>query len=96
MTETTYEGWTNRETWATMLHINNDEGLLNPLKEVAQLHENLNDMADEIEAFIGEVLVFDNISTNRNAFMMLQDIGSLYRVNWREIAETFIEEKVNA
>jgi hypothetical protein len=87
-----YNGWTNRETWATALYINNDEGLINPLNEVAKLHDNLNDMAEEIESFINEVLDFDNISTNRNAFLMLQDIGSLYRVNWREIAESIMSE----
>jgi hypothetical protein len=87
-----YNGWTNRETWATALHITNDGGLINPLNEVAKLHDNLNDMADEIEAFISEVLEFDNISTNRSAFLMLQDIGSLYRVNWREIAESIMSE----
>jgi hypothetical protein len=26
MSEDTYEGWTNRETWAVALHINNDQG----------------------------------------------------------------------
>lgn len=94
---TEYNGWTNRETWATALHINNDEGLINPLSEVAKLHDNLNDMADEVEGFISEVLDFDNVSTNRNAFLMLQDIGSLYRVNWREIAESIMSEvQVNA
>lgn len=91
-----YNGWTNRETWAVALHINNDQGLLSPILEVAQLHENLGELADEIEAFITEVLDFDNISTNRNAFMMLQDIGSLYRVNWYEVAGSFAEEKVSA
>lgn len=91
-----YNGWSNRETWATALHINNDEGLLSPILEVAQLHESVGELADEIEAFIDEVLTFENISTNRQAFMMLQDIGSLYRVNWYEIAGTFMNEKVSA
>ena len=104
-----YNGWTNRETWATMLYIDNDEGLINPLTEVAkQLIEEegnngisaLSDMAQEVESFISDdVLNFDNISTNRNAFLMLSDIGSLYRVNWREIAESLLEnvkEEANA
>lgn len=85
-----YNGWSNRETWATALHIDNDEGLLAPILEVAQLHTNLTDLAGEIESFISEVLDWDNVSTNRNAFIMLTDIGSLYRVNWREIAESYL------
>ncbi len=94
-----YNGWTNRETWATALHIDNDEGLLAPILEVAQLHDNLYDLADEIRDFIEEVLDFDNVSTNRNAFSMLTDIGSLYRVNWQEIAQNLLDnvkERVSA
>lgn len=91
-----YNGWTNRETWATALHINNDEGLLSPILEVTQLHTNTGELADEIQAFIEKVLDFDNISTNRNAFNMLTDIGSLYRVNWYEIAGTYLEERATA
>jgi hypothetical protein len=95
-----YNGWTNRETWATMLHIDNDEGLLLPLLDVTQNHENVRDLATEIEAFITEdVLNFDNVSTNKNAFIMLTDIGSLYRVNWQEIAESLfdnVKERVSA
>lgn len=88
-----FNGWTNRETWATALHINNDEGLLNPLINVAKLHDSTPELADEIQAFIvDDVLEFDNVSTNRSAFLMLSDIGSLYRVNWREIAESILEQ----
>lgn len=32
-TDETYNGWTNRETWALMLHINNDEGLSESARE---------------------------------------------------------------
>jgi hypothetical protein len=90
--EQDYNGWKNRETWATALHIDNDEGLLAPILEVVPLHDNLTDLADEIEAFIGEVLEWDNVSTNRNAFLMLTDIGSLYRVDWREIASHYLDQ----
>ena len=91
-----YNGWTNRETWATALYINNDEGLISPLLEVAELHESVGELAREIELFIDEVMDFNNISTNRNAFIMLQDIGSLYRVNWYEIASSLMSEKASA
>ena len=29
-----YNGWTNRETWATALHINNDQGLYEAVQEI--------------------------------------------------------------
>jgi hypothetical protein len=53
-------------------------------------------LANEIEMFINEILDWENVSLNRQAFSMAQDIGSLYRVNWREIADSFLSEmKVN-
>jgi hypothetical protein len=37
-------------------------------------------------------ITLENISGNRDLFNMLTDIGSLGRVNWREIADNFINE----
>lgn len=100
-----YNGWTNRETWATALHINNDEGLYNQAREMASEYAKQRDEAsianeswlfaqycDQIENFIDDLFDenWDNLKAMRN------DIGSLYRVNWREIAESFVEEKVSA
>jgi hypothetical protein len=96
-----YNGWSNRETWATALHINNDSGLYENVIE--QTKNYLDDeyptagLANEIEMFINEILDWENVSFNRQAFLMAQDIGSLYRVNWREIADSFLSEmKVKA
>ena len=87
-----YNGWSNRETWATMLHIDNDQGLIEPLEEVARRGVDGYELEQEVKAFIeDDVLNFDNVSTNHNAFLMLTDIGSLYRVNWAEIAEALTE-----
>ena len=100
-----YNGWTNRETWATALHINNDEGLYNQVREMASEYTKQRDEAsianeswlfaqycNQIENFIDDLFDenWDNLKAMRN------DIGSLYRVNWREIAESFVEEKVSA
>lgn len=100
MTEQEYNGWTNRETWATMLHIDNDEGLqLNAYdmaKEQIKNHdegEEINPyfLGEQIKEYIEEVLDWENVQSNRDAFLMLTDIGSLYRVNWREIAEALLD-----
>jgi hypothetical protein len=95
-----YNGWKNRETWAMALWLNNDEGFQNQVQELAEEARDeeypASRLAEALESFIEELFDFDNISDNRQLFNMLTDIGSLYRVNWYEIAQTFIEELANA
>jgi hypothetical protein len=112
---TDYNGWTNRETWATALHINNDQWLQETANDYARTawEEHAEDgegryvtasdcLADTLENWITEdLLTLGNVSGNEGLWSMLSDIGSLYRVNWQEIAESFISdvvenEKVNA
>ena len=112
---TDYNGWTNRETWATALHINNDQWLQETAEEYAiqswASHAEEEEgryacasdcLAESIENWITEdLLTLENIAGNQGLFSMLTDIGSLYRVNWREIAESFLSyilenEKANA
>jgi hypothetical protein len=104
-----YQGWSNRETWATMLHIDNDEVLLETAleytKEELGEHENDEEM---LTYYVGEVikswiqddlLTLENVAGNQGLWLMLTDIGSLYRVNWKEIAESLIgyaKEQVSA
>lgn len=92
-----YNGWTNRETWATALHINNDEGLYKTVQDwaVSNLEEQESEavtvLAESIEDFVTELLDsnWDGVKSMR------YDIGSLWRVNWREIANSFILGAVN-
>jgi hypothetical protein len=95
----TYEGWTNRETWAAMLWINNDQGLYETVQELTQhlhecespimcLEESLENLFDDAFSDISEMTAM--------GLIMLKDIGSLYRVNWREIASTILEDKAAA
>ena len=96
-----YNGWTNRETWATMLHIDNDYALHEIAMDYARgrLEENEGDLAtalyylgENLEGWIvDDLLTLENVAGNQGLWLMLTDIGSLYRVNWREIAETLLE-----
>jgi hypothetical protein len=121
--DTEYNGWKNRETWATALHINNDQALYEIANDyaVTAWTEHAEDgegryvtasdcLADTFESWITEdLLTLENISANpftgkkanEGLWLMINDIGSLYRVNWQEIAESFIDsvienEKVSA
>lgn len=110
-----YQGWTNRETWATMLHIDNDEALLETAMDYAKtaleehepeeegdIAEAISCLEDTIQNWLeDDLLTLENVSGNQGLWIMLTDIGSLYRVNWREIADTLISyvlenEKVSA
>lgn len=108
MSEMTYEGWTNRETWAFVLWLNNDEGLNDTALDYAKTawEEHAEDgegryvtasdcLADTFKSWIEEDLfTLENIAGNEALFMMLTDIGSLYRINYQEAAESFIDDIV--
>ena len=105
-----YNGWSNRETWATNLWIENDQALYELAQDytITALQEHREDnegeggvscgarncLADTFEYWITEdLLTLENIAGNQALFNMLTDIGSLYRVDWREIADSFISDQ---
>ncbi len=99
MNEQEYNGWSNRETWATMLHIDNDQFLLDTaldyakqqLEETESEAEAIRYLAESVQSWLeNDLLTLENIAGNQGLWLMLTDIGSLYRVNWREIAESLI------
>lgn len=102
-----YNGWTNRETWATMLYIDNDQGLYETAKDyaVTALEEHSGEesearycLAETLENWF-DTLAGDFTELSFEVYSMLRDIGSLYRVNWREIADSLIsnvKEEVTA
>ena len=97
-----FNGWTNRETWAAKLHIDNDQALYEMAREYTQEEIQGHDEGEEINAYhLGQtfkgwieddLLTLENIAGNQALFNMLTDIGSLYRVDWREIADSYIQE----
>ena len=97
-----YEGRSNRETWATALHIDNDQALLEIALDYARQEIEGHDKGEEINSYhLGEtlkhwieddLLTLENISGNHPLWLMLTDIGSLYRVNWRELADHYLDQ----
>ena len=103
-TKETYNGWSNRETWALMLQIENDMGLNDEFqglaREVAEgeceypfleLSERIQLRAEvyfTVDAYQEEFGERMPESLQRIA----EDIGSLYRVDWAECARAFLDD----
>jgi hypothetical protein len=89
-----YNGWSNRETWATMLHIDNTLGE-HWLIDVLESFESDGNfrvwrLGDYIEQCFTDAVdeMWSDVESSNHVFRMVtSDIGSLYRVNWQEIAE---------
>lgn len=84
MESTTYNGWSNRETWLASLWLNNDEGSYALLREALAQGEELFDRADWLERQLREQLDYEAEEPN-----MWSDLLStaFNRVNWVEVVE---------
>ena len=101
MEEQGYQGWTNHETWATALHIDNNQGLLETALDYAltcldhhpeeEGWEAINCLSETLENWFDDI-AGDFTELSLNAYNMLRDIGSLYRVNWRELADHYLDQ----
>jgi energy-converting hydrogenase A subunit M len=98
--EDSYNGWTNRETWAVALWINNEQGWQESVIEA--LREALTMQVEELTASKAGEIVRENVEDMLLSDEMgvsctvqrdiLHDIGSLYRVDWREVGESFLTD----
>jgi hypothetical protein len=101
----TYNGWSNRETWAAALWLQNDEGLYCAAVDIATscvararrelwTRAQLNRAVAQglQETISGLIFQADNEARSlRLALSLATDIGSLRRVGWHELAEPFLE-----
>lgn len=99
-----YNGWTNRETWAVALHINNDQGwqasVHEALREQRRNHEELpgevnaldaREAGDTIHEIVDEFVdPTEGHLSHHQVVMTLSAIGSLWRVNWTELGASFL------
>jgi hypothetical protein len=85
-------GYTNEETRQLAIYLANIEpDYLHWCEVVAS--EGVDDAADRMEAdFIDlqQTIVDNPEQTEEAARQLLADVGSLWRVNWREVAEEFV------
>ena len=83
-----YNGWTNRETWCAALWINNDQGMQEYAAELARRDDYGDAIRDMVDEIAGDVTAGH---ATHDAITMILDIGSLWRVDWREIRNTLLE-----
>ena len=93
MSEEGYNGYTNYETWLVCLNIDNDEGLHNDVRRLAQesseIHDNY-EVGTEIREYLEEWF-YDN----ENHIYKICDTWTerdWKEINWTEVAETRLEE----
>ena len=96
MENNTYNGWTNYETWAWKLWIDNDQGSqehwIEQAKACADSETPVFDLADKLAEDADEM-----VEASEMPFGPLRDIltAGLGNINWHEIAKSFIEAANN-
>ena len=104
MKDETYNGWTNRETWAWNLLVSNDQCLEEHFVEVCvharrayvttsnsvwPLTEHR--VGDWLEDAFNELIDdFQDNDGHESELVLRREIGSLWRINWSEIGEHYI------
>jgi len=79
MTQETYQGWTNRETWCVALWLNNEQGLQEGARDACnQEDEMIHEAAKSLEDYVDDLLEDQELPG------MMRDLINccLARVNW--------------
>jgi hypothetical protein len=103
-----YNGWTNRETWALNLWLSSDQGLYEMTRERVAEAVNSTEITcrksewdarqarlagETVKAFWEELTdPNEGLLSAENILQMVRDVGSEYRVNWDEIGVHWLPE----
>jgi hypothetical protein len=88
MTDTTYQGWSNRATWNVALWLNNDYSLYRGKEDLAKRYRDSEDRADQLTAFAGELRQYAKDTWPNGE---TPDNARLSECNWRELAQSEME-----
>lgn len=83
----TYQGWTNRATWAVALWIGNDHSLYSQVQELKQEFSDVYDLRDKLQELIEE---HNPLSESADVYSDLLNFA-LGQVDWMQIAERELE-----
>lgn len=95
-----YQGWKNRETWAMALWLDNDQGLYEESRQIVRvaveernmLYDGADKLKDWVEELAADACECEGGKRSEELCNMFQDIGSLWRVDWEEVAESRFDE----
>ena len=83
-----YNGWTNYETWAVALWLDNDESTYNLVREWACCAEGAGDLATTLRDFIEEA---NPLAESASVFTDLLG-AAIESVDWHEVAANLLED----
>lgn len=106
MTDETYEGWKNRETWALNLWLSNDQGLYEMTRErVSGAVRSIDQQnywtpntpritaGEAVKEFWEELTdPSEELVSCESALVMVRDVGSDYRVDWDAIGAHWLQD----
>jgi hypothetical protein len=90
-TDTTYNGWPNRETWLVNLWLTgNDQGTYSEVREIVRSAETERDAVDRCSEYVDQMCFGDEDPEPGLATDLLR--GALSVVDWRPVVRYLREE----
>lgn len=96
-----YQGWANRETWALMLWINNDQGLYETFRDATRglrgvkswiAEDTVKDLVEQYFTPDGWYEMTGDAFANAPTYAAAFEIGSLWRIDWAEVTAALLED----